>query len=253
MHSIKLKAIIIDDEIAALETLEYKINRYSDSAEIVATCQSAKEGLMAIQKHQPDLVFLDIEMPWMNGFEMLDCLGDQINFEVIFVTAYNQYAIQAFKVKAFDYLLKPVNKDELISCLDRLGDTPKKLERDRLVNLMQEMDQPVPSKKIILHTNNSLEIVEQDRILYLEADSNYCSVYTTNDQRTIVSKPLNSIEKYLDPTLFLRVHRSFSVNLKHVKRLITENGAFAVILNNEKSIPVSRRKKEALLKLIENI
>ncbi len=245
-----IKALIIDDEPAALEALKMKLEMYCESVEVVKVCNSAKEGLQAINEYKPDLVFLDIEMPWMNGFEMLDCLGDNIDFDVVFVTAYDQYAIRAFKVKALDYLLKPVDKDDLISCVNRVRGNENKFKREQLTELLQEMDKSLSAKRILLHTKNAIEIVTQSEITYLQADSNYCSVYTSDGKRIMVTKTLNTLEKLLDPKTFMRIHRSYTANINCIKKIASEDGACDVILLDGKVLPVSRRRKEDLLDVL---
>lgn len=253
MPSTPIKTIIIDDEPAALDTLKIKLEMYCENVEVVAVCNSAKEGLQAINKEKPNLVFLDIEMPWMNGFEMLNCLGDNIDFDVVFVTAYDQYAIRAFKVKAQDYLLKPVDKDDLISCIERINGSSLQFNQEKLTGLLREMDKPIAAKRILLHTKNAIEIVNQVDINYLQADSNYCNVYTMDGKRVMVTKTLNTIEKLLDKETFLRIHRSHTININSVKKIESEDGAFDVVLKDGTILPVSRRRKEDLLDILGNI
>ena len=248
-----IKALIIDDEPAALEALKMKLEMYCENVEVVATCNSAKEGLQAINEHKPQLIFLDIEMPWMNGFEMLDCLGDNIDFDVVFVTAYDQYAIRAFKVKAQDYLLKPVDKDDLIQCVNRINVDTTTFKRENLTELLQEMDKSLSAKRILLHTKNAIEIVNQNEINYLQADSNYCNVYTSDGKRIMVTKTLNSLEKLLDENIFMRIHRSFTANINCIKKIASEDGAFDVVLLDGSVLPVSRRRKDDLLEVLGRV
>jgi len=253
MPSNTIKAIIIDDEAPALETLKLKLEMYCESIEVVAVCHSAKEGLQAINEHKPDLVFLDIEMPWMNGFEMLECLGDNINFEVVFVTAYDQYAIRAFKVKAQDYLLKPVDKDDLINCVNRIQESSEHFSKEKLTEIVSEMDKPLNSNRILLHAKNAIEVVSQDELIYLQADSNYCNVHVKDGKRIMVTKTLNELEKLLDAEQFIRIHRSYTVNINFIKKISTEDGAYDVILEDGKRLPVSRRKKDSLFEKLGQV
>jgi len=245
-----LKVLIIDDEDAALQTLSMKIEMYCQDVEVLALCNSAKEGIKAIHKYDPDLIFLDIEMPWMNGFEMLDCLGDHINFEVVFVTAYDQYAIRAFKVKAIDYLLKPVDKDDLIECINNALTHHKKFDKVQLSALVEELDKPITAKRVMLHTKEGIEILSLDQILYCHADSNYCNVTTIDGRRIIITKSLNVVEKQFDDS-FVRIHRSYTVNVNHIKKFINTDG-YQVLLSTDEVLPVSRRKKEDLLNYLTN-
>jgi len=248
--SSSIKAILIDDEAPSLESLKLKLEMNCPDVEVLAQCSSAKEGIQAINKYQPNLVFLDIEMPWMNGFEMLSCLGDNINFEVVFVTAYDQYAIRAFKVKAQDYLLKPVDKEDLIDCISRIKNSSKHFSKEKLDGLVEEMDKTINSNRILLHAKNAIEVVNQDELLYLQADSNYCHVYTKDEKRIMVTKTLSEIEKMLDMENFVRIHRSYTVNLAFIKKISTEDGAYDVILESGQKLPVSRRKKENLFEML---
>jgi len=248
-----IKAIIIDDETPALESLKLKLEMYCQDVEVVAICNSAKEGLQAINEHKPNLVFLDIEMPWMNGFEMLNCIGDNINFEVVFVTAYDQYAIRAFKVKAQDYLLKPVDKDDLISCVKRISTTSPQFSREKLTDIVTEMDKPLNSNRILLHAKNAIEVVNQNELIYLQADSNYCNVFVKGGKRIMVTKTLNELEKLIDQDVFIRIHRSYTVNINFIKKISTEDGAYDVILEDGKKLPVSRRKKDSLFEKLGQV
>ncbi len=253
MSITSIRAIIIDDEPAALDTLKIKLEMYCPQVEVLDVCKSAKEGLQSINKHKPNLVFLDIEMPWMNGFEMLNCLGDSIEFEVVFVTAYDQYAIRAFKVKAQDYLLKPVDKDDLINCVARINEQTSQFNQERLNGLLAEMDKPLKAKRILLHTKNAIEIVNQVDINYLKADSNYCNVYTKDGNRMLVTKSLHALENMLDKETFIRIHRSYTVNINSIQKIESEDGGFDVVLKDGSILPISRRRKDELLDILGNL
>jgi len=247
-----LRVLLIDDEKAALNTLSKKIEMYCEEIEILEKCNSAKEGLVAINKYNPDLVFLDIEMPWMNGFEMLACLGDVINFNLVFVTAYDQYAIQAFKVKAIDYLLKPVDKDDLISCVDNVKSHMKKFDKSSFDALMIEMDRPIQSNRVMIHTTEGIEVLAMEEILYCQASSNYTFLFTNDNRKIVVSKTLAEIEKLLSPKYFLRIHKSYTANLGYVQKYSNIDGG-ELILKSGQSLPVSRRKKEEVLDAITGL
>lgn len=253
MSSTKIKALLIDDEPAALETLKIKLEMYCPGVEVVGACNSAKEGLQAIHEHKPSLVFLDIEMPWMNGFEMLNCIGNNINFDVVFVTAYDQYAIRAFKIKAQDYLLKPIDKDDLINCVSRINKSATQFNHGKLTGILGEMKKPTTTNRILLHTKNAIEVVNQDELVYLQADSNYCNVYTDDTTRIMVTKTLNDLEQLLDQKKFIRIHRSYTVNVNYIKKISTEDGAYLVVLQNGNKLPVSRRKKDNLIVMLGQV
>jgi len=247
-----MKAIIVDDEIAALENLKLKLNQYCPEIEIVALCDSPKEGLKKIMANEIDVLFLDIEMPWMNGFELLECFGNTIDFEVVFVTAYDQYAIRAFKVKAIDYLLKPVDKDDLIATYHRLQAQKNLMTAERFNELKEELNINPSNKKIVLSTAEGMEIVEQNKILFCKADSNYTEVHMKGNKKVLLSKTLATVEELLDQKQFLRVHKSYTINLKAIKRYVHSDGG-ELILKDNTTIPVSRRKKDDLMKALENL
>jgi len=253
MSDPKLRTVLIDDERASLFSLQKKLETHCQDVEVLAACNSAKEGIKAINKHKPDFIFLDIEMPWMNGFELLDCLGDEIDFEVIFVTAYDKYAVQAFKVQALDYLLKPFDLEDLKNCIEKVKTSSRKFKHQMLKDLYSEMDVTNVSKRILLYTKNTIEIVYVKDIVSLEADSNYCKVILESGKKIIVSKILNELEKLLDPMIFIRVHRSYTLNVDYITQISSEDGGLFAVLLDKRKIPVSRRKKEQLFELLAEI
>jgi len=247
-----IKTILVDDEHAALKSLSRKIEIYCSDIELLATSSSSKEGLQLILDHKPDLVFLDIEMPWMNGFELLDSLEDKLNFNVVFVTAYNQYAIQAFKQNAIDYLLKPVDKDDLIKCIERVKLQINKMNQVTLKDLIAEIEKPTKTERIMIHTSEGVEVLESSEITFCHAASNYTYIHTLDGRKIVASKTLSEIEKSLNPKIFLRVHKSYNTNLKLVQKYSNTEGG-KLILKNKISIPVSRRKKDNVLMAIANL
>lgn len=246
-----IKAILIDDEKDALITLSKKIQMYCDGIEVIAQCNSAKEGLTAINNLNPDLVLLDIEMPWMNGFELLGCLGDKLDFSIVFVTAYDQYAIQAFKVKAMDYLLKPVDKDDLIACVEGIKQQFKKIKQQDVKDLMAEMHKPLNLKRIMIHSSDGIEVLMLEEILYCQAASNYTYIFTTDGRKILASKTLSDIDKSLQQNNFVRVHKSYTANLKFVQRYSSSDGG-SLVFRDGQAIPVSRRKKDEVLTAISS-
>lgn len=253
MSDPKLRTILIDDERASLYSLQKKLDTHCQDVEVVEACNSAKDGIKAINKHKPDFIFLDIEMPWMNGFELLDCLGDEIDFEVIFVTAYDKYAVQAFKVQALDYLLKPFDLEDLLNCIEKVKTNSRKFKKGMIKDLYSEMGITNVDRRILLHTKNTIEIVYVKDIVSLEADSNYSIVKLESGNKIVVSKTLNELEKLLDPETFIRVHRSFTLNVDYMTRVISETGALYAVMHDNSKMPVSRRKKEDLYEMLEKI
>ncbi len=245
----KIKVIIIDDEKNSIEALHYELEEFKDEVIIIDECLSGKEGLDSINKNNPDLIFLDIEMPGMNGFEMLEKL-EKVDFDVVFTTAYDQFAIKAFKISAMDYLLKPVNHSDLKKIIDkekkRLREPVIQKQLEMLFEVMKDKNPDFPI--IALPTMETLEFVEIKNILNCVSDSNYTYIYTVDGDRFYVSKTLKEIEDMLKGHNFVRVHHSHIVNILHVKRYIKGRGGELVLKNGE-VIPVSRNKKEDLMKL----
>jgi len=245
----KTKVIIIDDEKNSVESLLYELKEFEDEIQVIDECLSGNEGIVSINKNKPDLVFLDIEMPGMNGFEMLEKL-DTIEFDVVFTTAYDQFALKAFEISAMDYLLKPVNYVDLKKVVDKVKsklDEPiiqKQLEM--LFKLMKNRNPDFPT--IALPTVDTLEFIEIVNIVNCESESNYSFVYTDSGEKFCVSKTLKDIQKMLKGHNFVRVHNSHLVNILHVKRYIKGRGG-ELVLKNGKIIPVSRNKKEDLMKM----
>ena len=244
-----MKAILIDDEPNALDTLEIELNAYCPQVQVMAKCANAKAGIAAIQELNPDLVFLDIEMPWMNGFEMLQQF-EAIHFEVIFVTAYDQFAIRAFEFSALDYLLKPVSKAKLISAVDKAANKKEKSlparQLELLIHHLTNIQNPSPN--IALPTPEGLEFVAIADIIYLEADSNYVSIFLVSGGKLFLAKTLKHMEALLAGHHFLRIHQSYLVNVSHIRKYIKGQGGY-VIMNNGKSLTVSRANREKLMNL----
>lgn len=245
-----LKAIIIDDEINALDSLEIELNAYCPDVELVAKCDSATKGIAAIKEHNPDIVFLDIEMPWMNGFEMLEQF-QHIDFDVVFVTAYDQFAVRAFDFSAVDYLLKPVSKEKLIRAVDKsLARMDRSIPHQQFDLLKQYINTQTPGLPCIaLPTPEGLEFVNVADIIYCESDSNYTHVHLSNGEQIFLSKTLKYLQELLREHPFFRIHQSYLVNLSHVKKYVKGEGGYVVMMNG-KSLTVSRANKKALMELV---
>ena len=237
----RIKAIIIDDEERAVNTLSSLLRTYTEEVDVVATAASVPLGVLEINKHQPDLVFLDIEMPEFNGFELLNFFR-QVDFEIIFVTAYSEYALRAFEVSAVDYILKPVEVDSLRKALEqfRIRNTVARMD-DRL-QLLKETLQNEQVQRIALPVSEGLIFVEIKEIDLLEADGSYTYVCLRNGTRILVSKKLKFFEDLLaDRELFYRPHRSYIINLNSVQKYLRGEGT--ILLDNKYIVSVSRDKK----------
>ncbi len=243
-------AVIIDDEKKCVSLLKHLIDTHCTDIKVVAEADNAAQGINAIKIHQPDLVFLDIEMPDKTGFELLTSLPE-INFDIIFTTAYNHYAIKAIRFSALDYLLKPVDLDELKNAVGRVFKKHNKKEHresiDLLVNNIRSL-QPNFSR-ITLSTQDGLVILHVTEIVYCEASGTYTIFFLKNKEKIIVSKTLKEYEELLSGHYFFRVHNSYLVNLNEVKKYIKGDGG-SVMMSNGDEVFVSKRKKEEFLQAL---
>lgn len=243
-----LKAILIDDEIDSLESLEAEINAYCENVEVMCLCSTPVDGLKAITELQPDVVFLDIEMPGMNGFEMLRKL-DKISFDVIFVTAYDEFAVHAFEFNAVEYLLKPVLKSKLVQAVDKVqGRKNHQFDQSNLDALINNISMQIGAgiKNIALPTSEGFEFVPLEDIIFVKAESNYCWVHLSNGNKHLLAKTLKQMESLILGPQFFRSHQSYLVNFNYAKRYVRGQGGY-IVLNDSTQIPVSRAKKEELL------
>ncbi|MFT3750675.1 MAG: LytTR family DNA-binding domain-containing protein [Agriterribacter sp.] len=248
-----IRAIIVDDEKHCSDNLQWQLRQYCPEVEVACVCKSPEQGLNEIGKLQPQLVFLDVEMPGMNGFEMLEQLTD-INFDIIFTTAFNQYAIRAIKFGALDYLVKPVDKDELCMAIDKIVKRTNSKSLKQLTALLTHIrkSNDLSFQKIALPTMHGYELVPLNNIMYCESKSNYTNIHLNSGPQILISRTLKDIEELLNMPPFFRIHNSFLVNLQYAVRYIKGEGGF-LILNNDITVPVSRNKKEELLKLITHL
>lgn len=244
-----LKAIIIDDEPYCCETITTLLEDSKD-VEIVAVCHSATDALVAIQKISPDLVFLDVEMPKMNGFEMLEKLPT-VNFEIIFTTSYDQYALKAIRFSAIDYLLKPVDSEELKKAIQKVIQRSQKPIAQQLEILLQKIHQPsTPVTKIAMPTMEGLQMIPLDSIISCESDSNYTNLLLKNNKKIVVSRTLKEIEELLEEHSFVRVHRCYLANLNEVEKYVKGEGGY-LVMSDGTTVDVARNKKEVLLKKLQ--
>ncbi len=241
-----IKAIIIDDEIHCRKTLTMLLEEHCPAVQVVEQCEDAEAGILAIQKLKPEIVFLDIEMPGMNGFEMLQKLP-AINFEIIFTTSYDQYAVKAFKFSALDYLLKPVERLELETAVQKVVQRLSRPVPQQLEILLQKLYQPSSAiRKIALPTMEGLQMILIDSIISCASDSNYTVFQLKNKQKLIVSRLLREVEEMLEEYSFLRVHHSFVVNLNEIEKYYKGDGGY-LVMSDGSNIDVSRNKKDILL------
>ncbi len=241
-----IRSIIIDDEQHCIKALLKDLEQNCPSIKIEDTCHSAKEGIMAIKKHQPDLVFLDVEMPWMNGFEMLEILGD-INFFIIFTTAHGEFAAKAFRISAMDYLLKPIDAQDLKAAVQKVE---KKMEQgsnlQHINNLLSNIRQPANEQKIALPLREGYEFVEVSSIVYCHAEGAYTKVFIKEKRPMLISRSLGDVEELLPPGIFQRIHHSSLVNVTYISQFLRSDGGYVVLKTGEK-ISVSKAKKDLLM------
>jgi two-component system LytT family response regulator len=241
-----LRSIIIDDEPQNALTLRNDIQTHCPSVDLVAVCHSAKEGIMAIKKEKPDLVFLDIEMPWMNGFEMLEML-DEINFSIIFTTAHDQFAAKAFRLSAVDYLLKPIDAHDLSEAVHKVEiKMGEGSSYNHITNLLRNISQPAADQKIALPQREGYEFVKVSAILYCQAEGAYTKVFLDNKKTMLISRTLGDIEELLPSDLFQRIHHSSLVNISYISQYLRTDGGYVVLGNGEK-LAVSKSKKDSLM------
>lgn len=234
-----LTAIIIDDEIDGRLLLSSMLTEYCPAVRILGTFDSPVDGLLAIQKLKPEVVFLDIEMPKMNAFAMLEKIGT-IDFEIIFVTAYDQYAIKAIKVNAMEYILKPLDKDDLLKAVDKCLVKAQTSKQNQLNTSIG-----ATGAKMAIPTRDGFLFVDQSKIIRCEGDGNYTNIYLENGQKHLSSKTLKDFEEIL-PSNFVRIHKSHLVNTQYIKKYIKGNGG-TIVINDDTELEVSRRNKELLL------
>ena len=240
-----LKTVLIDDEINALEALEWKLKRYASEDVSIIKCNSPSQGIEIIDKEKPDVVFLDIEMPEMDGFSLLQELTYK-DFKLIFTTAHDEFALKAIKVSAIDYLLKPVDKDELITALEKVKSSQKESNlEDKLQSLFANLNAS-GSSKINISADGKIYLLDQDEVVMLKSDKSYTTVFLTEDRQILVSKTLKDVEKKFDFPQFYRVHNSYLINMNHIKEYIKNLGG-ELMMSNGMRASISRNKKAELL------
>jgi two-component system LytT family response regulator len=249
-----IKSIIIDDEKTSRETLKGLLKRYCKNVEITAEADGYRTGIDVIKTYTPDVIFLDIQMPDGSGFKLLDDIGE-INFEVIFSTAYDQFAIKAIKYSALDYLLKPINPEDLITSIEKLeqrmlrgvrDDTSVKFLLDKIKNPDADI------KKIVLATVEGIHVVDINNIVRCESDDCYTKFFLKDRKMIMVSKTLKESEELLSEHHFLRPHKSHLINLKYVKSFLRPDGG-CILMTDGSNVPVSRRKRDEIIDIINHL
>lgn len=247
-----MTAVIIDDEVKGRSVLKQKLKEYCPQVDLVGEAANGEQGIYLIEKSKPQIVFLDIEMPRMNGFEMLEQLPAQ-PFHLIFTTAYDQYAIRAIRYAAFDYLLKPVDIDELQSAVNKAAASNEERRPEsnapRIEILKENLSDQFHLHKLAIPTMEGLLFFNLSDILYFRAESNYSTVFFQNHPKLLTTRTLHDFEEMLPTHLFFRPHHSFIINLNYIKRYIKGDGG-QIEMSNGDFVDVSRSKKEDFLKII---
>lgn len=246
-----IRAIIIDDEHYCVEVLSTLLKKYCPEVTVSATCSSGEEGLKAIHEYQPDLVFLDVEMPRMNGFQLLESLPE-INFDLVFTTSYDQYAIKAIRFSALDYLLKPIDREELQKAVNKAGKRQSGSINQQLQLLLQKINQPATRvNKVAMPTMEGLQMINVADIISCASDSNYTILHLKDKQKLVVSRTLKEIEEILEEHSFVRVHHSYMVNLNEVTKYIRGEGGY-LVMSDGSHIDVSRSRKDSVVKRLQS-
>lgn len=242
-----IKVVLIDDENDALESLSILLDDFIEGLEIIGTADGVASGIALIEEKEPDLVFLDINMKDGTGFDLLEHF-EKMSFQVVFVTAYDQYAVKAFKYAATDYLLKPIDLQELRKTVDRIKSTIS-MKTDNYAYLKSIYNKPLPAK-LALPNLEGFDLVSINQIIRCEGQNNYTTFYFESGKKIVVSKTLKEYENILEPHGFIRVFQSHIINAKKAEKYIKGRGG-TVIMSDGTYIPVSREKKEILLKKLK--
>ena len=246
-----IRCVLIDDESNSLEMMEWLLKTYCPQVKIEAMCNAASKGIEAINKYKPDLVFLDIEMPHMNGFDMLEQF-DKLFFDVVFCTAYDQFAIRAFKYSALNYLLKPIDPEDLKDTIRRIEEKKTTPSKEQIELLFQNIKQTVKptAQRIALTTGDGMIFVPTQDILYCQAESNYTSVILAGGKKIVVSKVLKEIDEALSGPDFFRVHNSYLININQISKFVRGDGGY-VVMQDGATVSISRSRRQEFMELFE--
>jgi len=249
-----MKVIIIDDENKARRLISTLIAEQCPDISEQYEASDLESGVALIKEHKPDIVFLDIEMPKHSGLQIAEFFEpNEINFQIIFITAYNEYAVQAFKLSAVDYILKPIDVSELKNAIAKAKkNIDKNSITDKLDNL-KKVFQQLSLNKMILEVPKGILFVSHDDIVLFEADGMYTKVYMKNSETQLICKPLKHfVDQLEDKPIFYKPHRSYLLNLKYMKELSKKDG-FHIVMENNKTIPIAKEKKDEFLQMIQEL
>lgn len=249
----KIKVAIIDDEQYSVESLFLHIQKLFPQFEVVLKSTKPTQAISEINKLKPDLLFLDVEMPMMNGFEFLEKF-EELSFDVIFITAYSQYAVQAFKARAINYLLKPIDENELQEAVDNwLTKKASNDSNEEVEKLLEHLKKEgILKNKIAVPITDGMEFIEVTKIIYCKSQNNYTFIHLENGKEVLISKTLKEVEKVLENFLFVRVHQSYLINPNYMQKYLKNDGGY-VVMNNGQHIPISNSKKKLITELFDTI
>ncbi len=240
-----IKVVIVDDESKAIQSLSWELGNFSDDIKIIKTFTNPEEAIIYLTKNRPDCLFLDIQMPTMDGFSFLDKLTHK-EFAIVITTAYNEYAIKALKHEAIDYLVKPIDSDDLEKTIEKIKKFQKKNNQHiEVEEMLLSFNAQLVQKKIIINTDGKLLFLLPEEIIYVESDGNYSTLNLENNQRLVITKKLKEVDKLLPSNSFFRIHNSYIVNLNKIKEYIKNDGY--VVLQTNQKIPVARQRKSDFL------
>lgn len=243
-----IKAVIIDDEPKAIQGLTWELSNFENELEVVATFTEPEKALQYLKTSQIDCLFLDIEMPTMDGFQFLNKL-EKKDFAVVITTAYNEYAITALKNEAIDYLLKPIDTDDLGETITKIKKhISKGFNADKFEDILLQFNNKLNHKKITINTDGKLVFLEPKDIFYVASDGNYSTLFLSENKKIVVTKKLKEIDELLPKDHFFRIHNSYIINLNKIKEFLKTDGY--VVLENNAKIPVSRQRKSEFLEKI---
>ncbi len=255
MNQKKIKALIVDDESLARQGLNTLLTEnFKDTIEIVGEAKDVPEAVLKINKLKPSLIFLDVEMPGYTGLQLLDFFPKaSVDFKIIFVTAYSEYAINAFELSAIDYILKPVSVEQLGKAIDRVKDSltsELSIDNQRFDALIDNINNP-NDPKLVLPSSEGMAIIRLHEIVFLKADSSYTEIYLTDNTKLFLSKKLLEFEKLQDHGPFMRVHRSFIVNINRIKKILKHDGG--ILMDNGKEVSLASDKKQTLIERLSTV
>lgn len=251
-----MKVAIIDDEIHCVESLTLDLHSLDQEIKVVYKNNKPEEAILKLPELEIDLLFLDVEMPGINGFELLEQI-DELSFDVVFTTAYSQYAVEAFRLKAFNYLLKPIDiadlKEVILQWKEQKEQQEFAVSEETIRQLLEYMKKEgLLKSKIAVPISDGFEFLEVNEILYCQSENNYTNIFLNNGSRVLISKTLKEVERTLDKYLFMRIHQSYLINPNYMKKYQRKDGGF-VLMQDGKELPVSHQKKALLTGLFEAV